>query len=535
MFKKLSYIFFAVVMAFSFFASSCFGSSTASSASQKPLTYELKFNQGAYELKDGQKKVLDLTFTVNGNSAPFSSLVFLSSNNEVVTVEQNGIITGVAEGNATVIVSFKEMRAEAQVSVIMRPRSVQINADDCVMFKNDRLQLSANYLIDGFEASTKGFTWESSNPSVVSVNNGLLTAQTNGMAKITVSCVETNQTDTITVTVVSKTTASIVNAFKEQAINIYGRSYIQNGRLCLDHVANAVELAIVGQELSVELTADYQSVMKVYIDDDTDGKRLEIKKGTAFYTVAQNLEDEYHKIRIVKGTEMQDATWQIHAFTATQFATVLEKVDLKIEFIGDSITAGYGVLGEVTDNKTVENSDCTSAYAYLAVQELGADYSIVAWSGICAKAYHWCPNLNMFDLYQRVSYKRTTQYVETDEPDIIVVNLGGNESSYLDEAYGGAAYGEQFPADYKEFLQLVRQKSPNAYIVCLYGMMGTNDVIETGIQTAIAEINDNKIVYNPFAFLPNMEAANGHPNLSAQKEWATLLVTHIRSLEWEDA
>ena len=38
------------------------------------------------------------------------------------------------------------------------------------------------------------------------------------------------------------------------------------------------------------------------------------------------------------------------------------KADFKIEFIGDSISAGCGVLGDFRQNKSVENSNSTKKY-----------------------------------------------------------------------------------------------------------------------------------------------------------------------------
>lgn len=199
------------------------------------------------------------------------------------------------------------------------------------------------------------------------------------------------------------------------------------------------------------------------------------------------------------------------------------KSDLKIEFVGDSITAGYGVLGNKGDAWSVTNSDCTGSYAYLTAQKLDADYSVVAWSGICTKAYIWA-NINMDNLYKRVSNSNTAQYAFDFSPDVVVLNLGTNEATYLGSHYD---YGAQFPVDYKEFLTYLREKNPDAYIICLYGMMGKNSTIDNGIKTALNEMNDPKIVYNPFAFEADQNAANGHPCLLAQSVWAELLSNYI--------
>lgn len=141
--------------------------------------------------------------------------------------------------------------------------------------------------------------------------------------------------------------------------------------------------------------------MRVFIDDDTEGRRLAVSIGTKSYVVAQGLEAGNHKIRIVKITEMQDATWEVQSFSAEGFFAAPAKSELKLEFIGDSITAGYGVLGKQSDQKTIMNSDASKTYAYLTAQKMNADYSVIAWSGICTKAPLWGPGMDV--LYGDVS------------------------------------------------------------------------------------------------------------------------------------
>ena len=110
---------------------------------------------------------------------------------------------------------------------------------------------------------------------------------------------------------------------------------------------------------------------------------------------------------------------------------------------------------------------------------------------------------------------------------IFVINLGTNDQAYLQQNSG---YAQQFPVDYKDFLTFVREKNPDAYIICLYGMMGKNSTIDNGIKTALNEMNDSKIVYNPFAFEADQNAANGHPCLLAQSVRAEYLGNYTESL-----
>ena len=50
-----------------------------------------------------------------------------------------------------------------------------------------------------------------------------------------------------------------------------------------------------------------------------------------------------------------------------------------------------------------------------------------------------------------------------------MINLGTNETSYLSR---NLQYADRFLADYYGFLKYVREKNPESYIICLYGMMG---------------------------------------------------------------
>ncbi len=93
----------------------------------------------------------------------------------------------------------------------------------------------------------------------------------------------------------------------------------------------------------------------------------------------------------------------------------------------------------------------------------------------------------------------------------------------------GAGYEQIFPTDYQNFLMFLRQANPNAYIICLLGT-GTSSVIERGVSTAVTNMNDNKIVYNPFTFIADGSGGAGHPSLEAQKAWARALTYYIQTL-----
>lgn len=409
---------------------------------------------------------------------------------------------------------------------------IVLSETEIEMLAGDNYEIVATAYNEAEKVENATLKWSSSDTNVASVVNGKIIAISGGTATVSVTYGEI--TESVNVFVAKLIKAKDVNTFSEEFINIYGRSYITDNKLNLDQCANGVELAIIGDSLSADITSTTsdsttESYIRVYVDGDEEGKRIQIADGTNTYKLADGLANGYHKIRLVKATEMLHSSWKVSNFSATAFATLPEKSDLKIEFIGDSITAGNANLGSSGDDWSVGNSDSAKTYAYFTAQRLNADYSIVAMSGICVKAYHWVKNINMSTLYAYVSNINTQAYSFDFKPDVVVLNLGTNDANYMGKAEG-SGYSSQFPSDYKAFLTYLRQKNPNAYIICLYGMMGTNATVNVGIQSALTNLNDSKIVYNPFAFEANTSGGAYHPSLSAQQTWGEALATYIKSL-----
>ncbi len=492
------------------------------------VEYNLILLTQNYTLDDEESKFLDILFTADGEIADNSLLTFTSNNPQIATINKNGKITGISAGTTTVSASIEDKKVTASVTVVMRSRSLSLDCNYLGLSLGQSSNLVANAYVNYEKDPNPNISWSSSNPNVVSVNSGTVKGLSLGKATITATYNGITDSATIIVgTAFKEATASQINSFSEEYVNLYGRTYLKNNAIYLDHTSNAIEVGIIGSSLTANITTSDTSYMRIWIDGAERNVKLKVEPNKQSYVVASGLSDSYHKIRIVKATEMQYSSWAITSFEADNFATVPEKSNLKIEFIGDSISAGHGALGPAGQAFSIDNSDGTRSYTYYTAQNLGWDYSIVSWSGICAKAYHWGQQINMHTLYQRTSSINTTPYVSTDEPDVIVLNLGTNESYYLNN---NSSYGTQFPADYKDMLTLVRSKNPNAYIICLYGMMTQNTTIINGITTAVSQMNDSKIVYNPFTITANTAGSAGHPIYTAQVGWAKQLTDYIKTL-----
>ena len=195
--------------------------------------------------------------------------------------------------------------------------------------------------------------------------------------------------------------------------------------------------------------------------------------------------------------------------------------DLYIEFIGDSISCGYGNL--VSNGQGAGESlysDGTQGYTYLTAQALNADWSTVSWSGLgCKYGYS---STTMQDVYpaQRYNYDKNTLYDFSKQPDVVILALGTNDNSMQSDA-------ALKRAGLVEMLQLVREKNPNAPIVWIHGMM-TNGV-SAMIEEIVAEFGGADAGYYACRLTQNNAGGGAHPSLAGQQTFANELVAFLET------
>jgi uncharacterized protein YjdB len=144
-----------------------------------------------------------LIATVLPANADNKAVTWISSNESVATVA-NGLVTAIAEGEATITVTTEdgEFTATCAVTVtrnIVSVTGVSLNKTALSLTVNATEQLTATVL--PANADNKAVTWTSSNASVATVANGLVTAISEGAATITVTTEDGEFTATCAVTV----------------------------------------------------------------------------------------------------------------------------------------------------------------------------------------------------------------------------------------------------------------------------------------------------------------------------------------------
>lgn len=163
-----------------------------------------------------------LSASVSPVNADDKSFTWSSSDIHVVTVSNDGKITAVKKGNATITATTVDGGKSASCDVtvdIIRPVSVTLNESEKTLAKGQEFQLVAT--VKPAEAVDLGLTWASSDSAIVSVDDsGKVKALSIGIATITVSTVDSGRTATCKFTVESVKPESIVLNFSEYPLSV---------------------------------------------------------------------------------------------------------------------------------------------------------------------------------------------------------------------------------------------------------------------------------------------------------------------------
>ena len=107
-----------------------------------------------------------------------------STDTNIVTVSDNGVVKAVGVGTATVKVTVGDVSATCKVTVLQPVTGINLNKSSLTMDALGTFQMTASVYPDS--ANDKRITWSSSDPAIASVDeNGLVTALKKGTATIT--------------------------------------------------------------------------------------------------------------------------------------------------------------------------------------------------------------------------------------------------------------------------------------------------------------------------------------------------------------
>ncbi|HNX04299.1 MAG TPA: SGNH/GDSL hydrolase family protein [Opitutales bacterium] len=274
-----------------------------------------------------------------------------------------------------------------------------------------------------------------------------------------------------------------------------GRSEgIGTSRVTLGYSGARVRLRFVGTSVGVRMTDDSgENIILPWIDGKA-GTKIRLNSPDGLYTLATDLEPGEHTVEVVRITEGSFGLMHFKGFELNAGATVLPWRDAhsrKIEFIGDSITCGYGVEADDPNlHFEAATENFCLGYPGLAARALDADYLVVSRSGIGILRNFDGPYDGSADTMPEV-YPHTFYLQRNPDwdfarfvPDVVCINLGTNDFSTTGVNVG------KFESAYVSFAKTVLAHYPKAKLVIVQGPMNNSVELRDSLARIVSRLDE---------------------------------------------
>ena len=282
------------------------------------------------------------------------------------------------------------------------------------------------------------------------------------------------------------------------------------------------------------------------VDDAEPFKVSLMGEKDSVVTIATALPQGPHTLRLMYIIEGYDLKPDFRGFILDPGCSLLPPPALPertIEFIGNSITCGYGNESIVaSDPFEYETENHYLTYAQLTCRALDARAHVVARSGIGVYRSYGGPKAGTPENVMTTEYEYTNLYDRSErwdfsryQPQLVCINLGTNDLSTNNYDV------KLLKAAYKQFLQQVRSHNPQAKIVYLCGSMLNGKELEIARQTLNDVVDEarkqgGQQVYR-FDFTPQTGdirfGASWHPSVWQHQKMAGELTAYLRQLmQW---
>jgi len=319
----------------------------------------------------------------------------------------------------------------------------------------------------------------------------------------------------------------------EKYCSVQGRRYVEDGRLFLNASGASVKGLCRGNVFTISLySRPTVKGRNAYIRLTLDGRSRRIRLPIGEKTLSFDLPAGEHTFEIVKLNESESNALAISSLKG-EFLPFREEKRCRIEYVGDSITTGFGVRAKRADEEyTTATQDVTLSYAYLTSRALDAEMQIVAASGwgLYKSKYAECA---IPDYYDNVDLTRNAEkYDFSFSPDVIVLALCTNDFSYLADL-SGEKRDEEYAALKRKSITFLRKLLQRAPVVWVYGFSGSES--QAGLPAFVEEVWSE--ISSPRFYTLQVRDSHslndicaGHPGKKTHKLAAQRLVRLLRTL-----
>lgn len=254
---------------------------------------------------------------------------------------------------------------------------------------------------------------------------------------------------------------------------------------------SSLEFTFTGSELHLSFEAGFTQ-LEPWISVELNGApmlRMPLERGTGSVRLFRGMTPGVPKrIRVFKETQpiTDDPLHRLEVVEVTgtggEFIPPPPKT-LCLEFIGDSLTSGEGIVGAQEETDWISPFfSASQSWARRTADLLRADFQAVSQSGwgVCSG---WDGDVS----HAIPPWYEKTRILRNREPDAIVINLGTNDANAIQSGLGPVGT-DGFEVGAFQFLNQLRAEHPAAKLVWAYGMLG--DPLRPQLERAVGRFGD---------------------------------------------
>ena len=333
-------------------------------------------------------------------------------------------------------------------------------------------------------------------------------------------------------------------------LRLLGRMDLSRSPVALDWTGSGLEITFRGSDLWAELEAPALSpiLWMVVLSDGAPVARFPVEPGVRFYPLVLGMSPENARvITLMKETQCMpdtpEATVFLRSLRMNGELEALPLRDLKIEFIGDSLTSGEGSLAPRGNDEWITLwFSARGNYSWTACSELNAEYRILSQSGwgVCWDWEH-NPDHTLPAYYGEIAgvlqgkpaEKRgcTKPYdFASWQPDIVCIRLLTNDVGGMNQKGSFSQDRDQVVQGALSFLRLVRGKNPAAKIVWILPASDCHpELAEEAVAFARREGMENLHTFALPDYHEEDTGARFHPNAEWNQKAGLLLAEFLRN------
>ena len=330
-----------------------------------------------------------------------------------------------------------------------------------------------------------------------------------------------------------------------QAFTYTGRFHkADSSHMLMGWSGSTIEFQYIGTYIDIHLENAIRgkhqegNFYNIYINDSLT-ETIQIFDSLTVYRIGKELNSAQRQIKITKRTEAEvgvDAFRGISLVEGAKLLSIEPRDKRQFEFIGNSITCGYGIAEAMKCNFRPSTEDFTQTYAMATAKAFNASTIAIAYSGKgIFQNYDKTHTETLPAIYDR-TYPQDPALLWEDSgwtPELVVLCIGTNDFAHeIPEKM-------VFTNAYSAFLQKIRKKYPQAYIILLNSPMLVNEPGQEKRNTELAYLKtiietnlpDEKLYMvslsqqGPLGF-----GCDFHPNISQHRLNANELIKAIEQI-----